>query len=462
MAQDTSEIDTRLQHPRVGGAVGGEPVAPPIYQSSTYVLPSPELGAEIAASWHPQRFYTRYGSPNVALVESIVADLEGAESAVAVGSGMAAISAAILSHVSAGDHVVAQTAHYTAALSLMTKWLPRQGVAVTQVDQTDIEAFRNAIGPRTRLVYVETPTNPTMALTDLEAVSALAHRQGAIAVADNTFASSFNQRPLALGVDLVVQSATKYLNGHSDVTAGLVMGSRKLVEPVWEYARVHGPVLHPMEAWLLARGLKTYALRIRQHNQSAALVAKALSETSGVARVHYPGLASHPQHGLARRQMPGGYGRHALVRGRGRNGARALRKGSGRAAEGSPMRFGRKPRRHGDSDHAPRVDDLLPSIPRSTGRRRRRDRVVATVGRTGASPGYRRRSCSCALRRPRLMDAGRTGVPRELRRGRKNSECGPRGSRTIFRSRSIPASRFPRSSAQPHPGSSASRDPRRA
>jgi cystathionine beta-lyase/cystathionine gamma-synthase len=308
MAQDTSEIDTRLQHPRVGGAVGGEPVAPPIYQSSTYVLPSPELGAEIAASWHPQRFYTRYGSPNVALVESIVADLEGAESAVAVGSGMAAISAAILSHVSAGDHVVAQTAHYTAALSLMTKWLPRQGVAVTQVDQTDIEAFRNAIGPRTRLVYVETPTNPTMALTDLEAVSALAHRQGAIAVADNTFASSFNQRPLALGVDLVVQSATKYLNGHSDVTAGLVMGSRKLVEPVWEYARVHGPVLHPMEAWLLARGLKTYALRIRQHNQSAALVAKALSETSGVARVHYPGLASHPQHGLARRQMPGGYG----------------------------------------------------------------------------------------------------------------------------------------------------------
>jgi methionine-gamma-lyase len=308
MTQDTRGIDTRLQHPRIRVALGGEPVSPAIFQSSTYVLPTPELGAEIAASWHPQRFYTRYGSPNVALVEGIVAELEGAESAVAVGSGMAAIAAAIQSNVRAGDHVVAQTAHYTAALTLLTEWLPRQGVEVTQVDQTDIEAFRRAIGARTRLVYVETPTNPTMTLTDLEAVVVLAHGQGAVVVADNTFASSFNQRPLALGVDLVVQSATKYLNGHSDVTAGVVLGSRTLVEPVWEYARVHGPVLHPMEAWLLSRGLKTYALRLRQHNQSAAVVAEVLSKASGVAKVHYPGLASHPQHDLARRQMPGGYG----------------------------------------------------------------------------------------------------------------------------------------------------------
>jgi len=293
MTENSCGIDTRLQHPRIGAASGGEPVSPPVYQSSTYVLPTPELGAEIAASWHPQRFYTRYGSPNVAHVEAIVADLEGAESVVAVGSGMAAIAAAILSNVRAGDHVVAQTAHYTAALTLLTEWLPRQGVEVTQVDQTDIEAFRRAIGPRTRLVYTETPTNPTMALT---------------VVTDNTFASSFNQLPLTLGVDLVVHSATKYLNGHSDVTAGVVAGPRKLIEPVWEYARVHGPVLHPMEAWLLGRGLKTYALRLRQHNQSGLLVAEALAKASGIAKVHYPGLASHPQHELARRQMPGGFG----------------------------------------------------------------------------------------------------------------------------------------------------------
>jgi len=308
MMQYRGKIDTRLQHPNVGAAPGGEPVSSPIYQSSTYVLPTPELGAEIAASWHPQRFYTRYGSPNVAQVEAVVAELEGAESAVAVGSGMAAIAAAILSHVQSGDHVVAQTGHYTAALSLLADWLPRQGIAVTQVDQTDIEAFRRAIGPKTRLVYLETPTNPTMALTDLEAVSALARAHGAIVVTDNTFASSFNQLPLTLGVDLVVHSATKYLNGHSDVTAGVVVGPRQLIEPVWEYARVHGPVLHPMEAWLLGRGLKTYALRMRQHNQSGALVAEAVAKASGVAKVHYPGLASHPQHELARRQMPSGFG----------------------------------------------------------------------------------------------------------------------------------------------------------
>jgi cystathionine beta-lyase/cystathionine gamma-synthase len=147
-----------------------------------------------------------------------------------------------------------------------------------------------------------------MALTDLKAISTLAHGQGAIVVTDNTFASSFNQLPLTLGVDLVVHSATKYFNGHSDVTAGVVAGPRKLIEPVWEYARMHGPVLHPMEAWLLGRGLKTYALRMRQHNLSGALLAEALVKTKGIAKVHYPGLASHPQHELARRQMPGGFG----------------------------------------------------------------------------------------------------------------------------------------------------------
>ena len=307
MTRNMLSTDTRLQHPNFVTAVGGEPVSQPVYQSSTYILPSPELGAEIAAGYHPQRYYTRYGSPNVARIESIIADLEGAECAVAVGSGMAAIAAAVLSNVRAGDHVVAQTMHYTAALTLISEWLPRIGVTVTQVDQSDIEAFRQAIGPKTRLVYTETPTNPTMTLTDLDAVAALGRKHGAVVVTDNTFASSFNQRPHGLGVDLVVHSATKYLNGHSDVTAGVVTGARSLVEPVWEYARVHGPVLHPMEAWLLGRGLKTYALRMRRQNEAALLVAKALSKVSGIAKVHYPGLATHPQHQLARRQMPGGF-----------------------------------------------------------------------------------------------------------------------------------------------------------
>ena len=308
MTRNMRSIDTRLQHPMVVPAVGGEPVSQPVYQSSTYILPNPEIGAEIAAGYHPQRYYTRYGSPNVARIESIIADLEGAECAVAVGSGMAAIAAGVLSNVRAGDHVVAQTTHYTAALTLISEWLPRIGVAVTQVDQSDIEAFRQAIGAKTRLVYTETPTNPTMTLTDLDAVAALGRKHGAVVVTDNTFASSFNQRPHGLGVDLVVHSATKYLNGHSDVTAGVVTGARSLVEPVWEYARVHGPVLHPMEAWLLGRGLKTYALRMHRQNEAALLVAAGLSKVSGIAKVHYPGLATHPQHQLARRQMPGGFG----------------------------------------------------------------------------------------------------------------------------------------------------------
>src|SRR5262249_38854389 len=196
---------------------------------------------------------------------------------------------------------------YTAALTLISEWLPRIGVTVTQVDQSDIEAFRQAIGAKTRLVYTETPTNPTMTLTDLDAVAALGREHGAVVVTDNTFASSFNQRPHRYGVDLVVHSATKYLNGHSEVTAGVVRGARHFVEPVWEYARVHGPVLHPMEAWLLGRGLKTYALRMRRHNEAALLVAEGLSKVSGIAKVHYPGLATHPQHQLARRQMPGGF-----------------------------------------------------------------------------------------------------------------------------------------------------------
>ncbi len=301
-------LDTRLQQKLAEDPPGGEPVAPPIYQTATYALPTPELGAALAAQTHPQKFYTRYGSPNVAEVEAQIAALEGAEAALAVGSGMAAIVGTILAHVRAGDHVVAQETHYTAALTFFEDWLPRQGVAVTRVEQTDPNAFAAALRPETKLVYIETPTNPTMALTDIAAVSALAKGAGAALVIDNTFASSFNQRPIALGADLVIHSATKYLNGHSDVTAGVVAGPRALVAPIEEYARVHGPLLHPMEAWLLLRGMRTYALRMRRHNASGLAVATALERLTGVAKVHYPGLESHPQRALAAKQMPGGFG----------------------------------------------------------------------------------------------------------------------------------------------------------
>ncbi|MEM7294000.1 MAG: PLP-dependent aspartate aminotransferase family protein [Pseudomonadota bacterium] len=300
-------LDTRLQHIVAEKEVGGRPMAQPVYQTSTYELPNVEIGAQIAAAHHPQTFYTRYGSPNTAHVEALLADLEGSEAAIATGSGMAAVAATILSQISQGDHIVAQKTHYTASLTLFDEWLPRQGVSVTRVEQTDPEAFRAALQTNTRMVYLESPTNPTMTLTDIAAVASIAREAGVLSAIDNTFASSFNQQPHSLGVDLCLHSATKYLNGHSDVTAGVITGSRSLIELVWEYTRVHGPVLHPMEAWLLARGLKTYALRMRQHNRSAQIVAERLESFEGVDAVHYPGLISHPQHELACRQMTGGF-----------------------------------------------------------------------------------------------------------------------------------------------------------
>lgn len=280
-------------------------VSPPIFQTSTYLLATPEQGAELAEVVAPAEFYTRYGSPNAKQVERVIADLEGAEAALALGSGMAAITTAILGHVKQGDHVVAQTTHYTSALTLLTEILPRYGVEVTLVDQSETEAFERAIKANTRIVYTESPSNPTMDLTDLRATAAIAHADGALAITDNTFASSYNQRPLDLGYDLVLHSATKYLNGHADVTAGVLAGSQALIDAAWEYARVHGPVLHPFEAWLLRRGLATYGLRMAAHNANGLAVARFLEAHPAVECVYYPGLESHPQHELATRQMRG-------------------------------------------------------------------------------------------------------------------------------------------------------------
>lgn len=301
-------MQTRLIH---GGGTEGSAasaVSQPIYQTTSFRLPSPEEGARLAAQVAPAAYYTRYGSPNSKQVEALLADLEGAEAALAVGSGMAAITGAVLSNVRAGDHVVAQNTHYSGTGRLLTEVLPRFGVEVTRVDQTDAEAFDRAMRPNTKVLYTETPSNPTMELTDLEATARIAHEANALAITDNTFASPYNQRPLEFGYDLVVDSATKYLNGHADVTAGVIAGTRTLTEAAWKHARVHGPVLHPFEAWLLQRGLKTFPLRMARHNGNALRIARFLEDHPAVARVHYPGLKSHPQHGLAQRQMTGGFG----------------------------------------------------------------------------------------------------------------------------------------------------------
>jgi len=307
MSKSPYGMQTRLIH--LSGEGHGTPsVVSPIFQTSTFRLPSPERGMEIAAETMPTWYYTRYGAPNAREIEPLLAELAGAESALAVGSGMAAISLAVLSNVKAGDHVVAQKSLYSATVSLMTEQLPQRGVEVTLVDQTDVAAFEAAMRPNTRIVYTETPTNPTMVLTDLAATAAIARRHGALAITDNTFASSFNQHPLELGCDIVCESATKFMGGHSDVTAGVIMGSRKHIEACWDLSRMFGPVLHPMEAWLLRRGLQTFGIRMARHNENALTLARFLEAHPAVERVNYPGLASHPQHDLAVRQMPDGFG----------------------------------------------------------------------------------------------------------------------------------------------------------
>ena len=295
-------------------------LVPPIVYSATFAARDAAEFATMASRPRHSRYYTRYGNPLHEQVASQLVALEGgdagAHDALVTASGMGAVSLVLLGLLKAGDHVVAQTNHYMGSAKHFSELLPRFGVRCTLVDQTDLDAWRRAITPGTRLVMTETPVNPTCALTDLAAVSALAHAQGALAVCDNTFASPINQQPLAHGIDLVVHSATKYLGGHHDITAGVVVASRALIDSLWATQICLGATLSPMDAWLLLRGLRTLALRVRQHNASALALARWLEQHPKIERVFHPGLESHPQHALARRQMSG-YGgvMNILVRG---------------------------------------------------------------------------------------------------------------------------------------------------
>lgn len=283
-------------------------ISSPIYQSATFRFEDPEAIAEaMVAQAHPL-FYGRYATPNTKQVEATMAGLEGGEAALAVASGMSAVSLVLLSHLKAGDHVVAQKTLYPTTYKMIAHKLPALGIESTLVDQRDVGAFAAAMRPETRLIYVESPANPTLALTDLAAVAELAEARGITAVADNTFATPYNQQPLSLGMDVVLHSATKYLGGHSDVVAGVVVSDEARIAEMWHTHVMIGGVLHPMEAWLLQRGLQTFELRMAQHNANALAVARFLAEHAAVREVYYPGLAEHAQHDLAQRQMPGGYG----------------------------------------------------------------------------------------------------------------------------------------------------------
>lgn len=280
-------------------------VARPIYQTAAFEAEDAEQFAHVAVQRRGHEFYTRYGNPNHAQVAAVVAELEGAEAAMVTASGMAALTTAVLALVSAGDHVIGQTSTYGGTGSVLLNLLPRLGVKTTQVDQTDPDAFERALTPQTRLILLESPSNPLLQITDLHAVADLARAHDVLTIADNTFATPLNQRPTDLGIDLVWHSATKYLNGHSDVSAGVLAGPAELLDRVWDVAVLTGAVLGPFDAWLLLRGLRTLPLRMPRHNANGLAIAQALQDHPAVARVHYPGLASHPQHALARTQMSG-------------------------------------------------------------------------------------------------------------------------------------------------------------
>jgi methionine-gamma-lyase len=292
-----------VHHP--AAVIRSDPLAAPLVQSATFRLPDAAAGAGYAEEVHPSSFYTRWGNPTTEVWEKVVADLEGAERGLAFASGMAAISTTLLALLRPGDHVVAANSLYAATTELLNRELRALGIEVTFVDPADPERFVRAVTPRTRLFYVETPDNPNVSLTDIAAVAESGRGRGVLTVADNTFASPINQNPLSLGADLVLHSATKYLSGHSDVIAGCAVGGAELVDRIWRVQKLLGGCLDPHAAWLLLRGAKTLAVRVERHNENAARIAAFLEGHPQVARVRYPGLASHPQHALARRQMRG-------------------------------------------------------------------------------------------------------------------------------------------------------------
>ncbi len=276
-------------------------LAPTIWASTTFTTESVAEGRALATSTDSARFYTRYGNPTVAAFESAVADLEGAEAARAFASGMGAVTGVVLGLCSAGDHVVTQHQLYAGTQLLFQAVCPRFQIDVTFVDATDPDAWEAAVIPgRTTLVYAESPANPRLDLVDLDRLGAIA---GPVTVVDATFATPLGQRPLDHGVDLSLHSATKAIGGHNDATLGVVSGSRELLDWIWGFAVLQGANASPFDAAAGLRGLRTLGVRLERQTSTAGRLAAALEEDPRVTGVRYPGLASHPQHELAARQL---------------------------------------------------------------------------------------------------------------------------------------------------------------
>lgn len=282
-------------------------VKTPIYMSNIYRLPTD--GTEPDWSGIDSYIYSRNGNVNQFVLEEKLARLENAESCVTLASGVSALASTFFTFLNTGDHVVCSQVCYAAVNLLFRNFLPEKyKIEVSLVDTTDLEAVKNAIKPNTKLIHVETPGNPTTGISDLAEISKIAKEAGALLSVDGTFASPICQSPLELGADLLIHSMTKYINGHGDSLGGCVLGKKELIEKIKTEAMVNvGGVLSPFNAWLVARGMATLPIRMKQINNNGMEVAKFLENHPKVRFVYYPGLESHPQHELAKKQMHGGY-----------------------------------------------------------------------------------------------------------------------------------------------------------
>src|SRR5580692_835618 len=305
MKRQTQHSETKAVRGAANQDKKNGPLATPIYQTSTFEVTDND---EQGRATHSDHFYTRYGNPTNTVAEKRIAELEGVEAALTFASGMGAITTTIMALLQSGDHIVSQRDIYGGATKFLSQWLPKMGIETTFVDTTDYRQHERAIRPNTKMLHVESPTNPTLKVVDIKKVAAIARQHNLISMIDATFGTPINQRPAESGIDLVMHSGTKYLSGHADLICGVIAGRNELLQRIWETRTILGNCMDPHASWLLVRGLKTLSVRVMKQNENALRVAEFLAQHGKVRSVHYPFLKSHPQYALARAQMLGGGG----------------------------------------------------------------------------------------------------------------------------------------------------------
>lgn len=299
-------LATRLVH---GGRIQSEfgETSEALFLNSSYSYDSAEMGEDLFAGKIQGFKYGRYSHPNLAMLEERLALMEGAEACIVTSSGMAAMFASLLCQLKSGDHIAASKVLFSSCSHIITQLLPRFGITYSLVDGTDMEGWKKAITKKTRCVFIETPANPTLELVDIKAVAALCRKTGTCLIVDNVFATPLLQHPLELGADLVIYSTTKHIDGQGRTMGGAILGSRKLIdEVVLPFCRHTGPHMSPFNAWILLKSLETLSLRVEKHCDNAEALAALLDKHPKIARIIYPGLKSHPQHAIARKQMERG------------------------------------------------------------------------------------------------------------------------------------------------------------